>query len=68
MSLLRKSTIALRLMRHANVKTTAEIYGLDRELTSAHRTTNSEQRGRTNPVREGLSGTNWYFFDFGSGA
>ena len=30
------------LMRHANVKTTAEIYGLDPDLTPAHRTANSD--------------------------
>ena len=29
------------LMRHANVKTTSEIYGLDPELTPAHREANS---------------------------
>jgi integrase len=29
------------LMRHANVKTTAEIYGLDPDLTSAHREANT---------------------------
>jgi integrase len=29
------------LMRHANVKVTAEVYGLDRELTTAHREANT---------------------------
>jgi integrase len=29
------------LMRHANVRTTAEIYGLDPDLTPAHREANS---------------------------
>jgi integrase len=29
------------LMRHANLKTTSDIYGLDRELTPAHREANS---------------------------
>ncbi len=28
-------------MRHANVRTTAEIYGLDPDLTSAHREANT---------------------------
>jgi hypothetical protein len=29
------------LMRHANLKTTSEIYGLDPDLTPAHRKANS---------------------------
>jgi hypothetical protein len=29
------------LMRHANVRTTSEIYGLDPDLTPAHREANS---------------------------